>query len=1083
MIGKNEKRFYWFCLALAIYIVIGFKAIPAILHDQLVKNLNNNLTLETNIKKVEFNPFTFNTKIHDFTLGDMEKPTVSFNEFELDFGVLKSIFELHIHLEKVRLNGTFIDVIQAKDDSINLTKLVKASNEVKEEPKNNEPSKIKFLVSQLHLEDANINFTKQKETEDFKLFLKNINYDIYDLGTYKNILSSNTFTLDINDSSKLGIYGAFNLQPFKMYGIVNIENLKLEQLANYKKEMLNFQLDKNATFDLNLNYDIDTTKDLEVLLESTLLKLTNLNLHQENQSPVKLDSLNIAAFKLDLAKQNIVLDDIALENPSLNIIKSKESINLANLVKKDNKKQKEVSPSKEESKTSKPWNVLVNNLALNKTNLLFKDQVVKTTIENKDFDINLANLNIIGSDINLLDLALKNPNLKVSDSKNKVNIDTKNLDIKLNKLHIKDSIVNIDNINVKEQKVNIKDRKNSMYITTNKTNINLSDIVVNNKLTKISNIKTKVPAVYINNAKTKLKIKALGTALNVKDIKLEGSKTDISSIAINNPTLFINDKANQTDINIKKTNININTFALNDGIMDINKVFISKPTIKLSNKKNFNEITAKDVQVTLNKIKQDKKDIKISSIKVYEPALSVFNKKEKVQVLANNINLNITELINNPKRLKIKKTDINKPKIAITLLEKEAKKKDEKKNKFERRKLKSKDALLDIGPVNINNAVLTFQDDNLPLPFKTTVSELNGKISELNTQEASKTRLLVNGVVDKYGVAKITGFLEPNDVKLLTDIDMVFKNISMKSFTPYTGKFIGQELDGGKLNLDLKYNIKKSDLDANNNIIITKIKLGKKVQSKDAVSLPLGLAIALLEDSNGVIDLNIPISGNVDDPKFSVGPIVWKAFSNLIMKAITAPFSLLGAIFGFAEDEIKSVSFDHAKSKITPTQKETLDKISKILAKRPNLAVKLNPTYVDRKDLEAMKKEKFDEFIKSKIPNDQIRNYESKYLSVLETKYKKLDKNFDKTKNSFIKDKKLDTVAFTKFLENKLINSEKITKKDVLNLAHTRVKNIKTYLTKEKLIKEKQIKLSNDLKVNESHNKTSVINLEISKAN
>ena len=1084
MIGKNEKRFYWFCLALAIYIVIGFKAIPAILHDQLVKNLNNNLTLETNIKKVEFNPFTFNTKIHDFTLGDMKKPTVSFKEFELDFGVLKSIFELHIHVEKVRLNGTFIDVIQEKDNSINLTKLVKPSNEVKnDEPKNDEPSKIKFLVSQLHLEDANINFTKQKETEDFKLFLKNINYDIYDLGTYKNILSSNTFTLDINDSSKLGIYGAFNLQPFKMYGIANIENLKLEQLANYKKEMLNFQLDKNATFDLNLNYDIDTTKDLEVLLESTLLKLTNLNLNQENQSPVKLDSLNIAAFKLDLAKQNIVFDDIALENPSLNIIKSKESINLASLVKQDNKKQKEVSPSKEESKTSKPWNVSVNNLALNKTNLLFKDQVVKTTIENKDFDINLANLNMIGSDISLLDLTLKNPNLKVSDNKNKVTIDTKNLDIKLNKLHIKDSIVNIDNINVKEQKVNIKDRKNSMYITTNKTDINLSEIVVNNNLTTISNIKTKVPAVYLNNAKTKLKIKALGTALNVKDIKLEGSKTDISSITINNPTLVINDKTNQTDINIKKTNININTFALNDGIMDINKVFISKPTIKLSNKKNFNEITAKDVQVTLNKIKQDKKDIKISSIKVYEPALSVFNKKEKVQVLANNINLNITELINNPKRLKIKKTDINKPKIAITLLEKEAKKKDEKKNKFERRKLKSKDALLDIGPVNINNAVLTFQDDNLPLPFKTTVSELNGKISELNTQEASKTRLLVNGVVDKYGVAKITGFLEPNDVKLLTDIDMVFKNISMKNFTPYTGKFIGRELDGGKLNLDLKYNIKKSDLDANNNIIITKIKLGKKVQSKDAVSLPLGLAIALLEDSNGVIDLNIPISGNVDDPKFSVGPIVWKAFSNLIMKAITAPFSLLGAIFGFAEDEIKSVSFDHAKSKITPTQKETLDKISKILAKRPNLAVKLNPTYVDRKDLEAMKKEKFDEFIKSKIPNDQIRNYDSKYLSVLETKYKKLDKNFDKTKNSFIKDKKLDTVNFTKFLENKLISSEKITKKDVLNLAHTRVKNIKTYLTKEKLIKEKQIKLSNDLKVNEAHNKTSVINLEISKAN
>ncbi|WP_128997303.1 DUF748 domain-containing protein, partial [Aliarcobacter trophiarum] len=155
------------------------------------------------------------------------------------------------------------------------------------------------------------------------------------------------------------------------------------------------------------------------------------------------------------------------------------------------------------------------------------------------------------------------------------------------------------------------------------------------------------------------------------------------------------------------------------------------------------------------------------------------------------------------------------------------------------------------------------------------------------------------GEVDKYGYTKITGIVNVTDIKLLTDTNLLFKNIAIKNFTPYSGKFVGREIESGKLNLDLKYNITKSDLKASNSIIISDIKLGKTVKSDEATNLPLELAIALLEDTNGVIDLEIPVTGNVDDPKFSIGAIVWKAFTNLITKAISSPFQLLGSIFGF----------------------------------------------------------------------------------------------------------------------------------------------------------------------------------------
>lgn len=207
-------------------------------------------------------------------------------------------------------------------------------------------------------------------------------------------------------------------------------------------------------------------------------------------------------------------------------------------------------------------------------------------------------------------------------------------------------------------------------------------------------------------------------------------------------------------------------------------------------------------------------------------------------------------------------------------------------------------------------------------------------------------------------MAKITGVVNPNSLKILTDINMKFQNIAMKNFTPYTAKFVGREIKDGKLELDLNYNISESNLKAKNSIIIKKLELGKNIESEEAMSLPLDLAIALLEDSSNTIDINLPVSGNVDDPQFSVASIVWKAFVNLITKAITSPFSLIGSLFNFSEDEIKSVSFDLKESEITPIQKETLDKIALILDKKDDFAIKITPAFKEKDEKEKLANER-----------------------------------------------------------------------------------------------------------------------------
>ncbi len=380
---------------------------------------------------------------------------------------------------------------------------------------------------------------------------------------------------------------------------------------------------------------------------------------------------------------------------------------------------------------------------------------------------------------------------------------------------------------------------------------------------------------------------------------------------------------------------------------------------------------------------------------------------------------------------------------------------------------------------------MTFEDKNLPIPFKTDMTKLNGEFSRLNSSSSKPTKLKLEGAVDEYGYTKITGTVDINDIKLLTDTNLLFKNIAIKNFTPYSGKFVGREIESGKLNLDLKYNIKKSDLNAQNSIIISDIKLGKNVESPDAVNLPLELAIALLEDTNGVIDLNLPVAGNVDDPQFSIAPIVWKVFTNLIVKAITSPFRLLASVFGLSEDDLKSLEFEFGKDEIIASEKESLDNIAKILSKKPKLAIKVKQAYHKQKDKIAMQDIKFEKFLEKKMKKI-VRGDD--YKEALEDLYEDIDsaKDLDDVEKQFTKlnkDKKeeFDNTAYVEYLRRTLASKQKVEEKELELLAKKRAMNIINYLTKTKKVSASAIVVEKDIVIQETtDSKWVVFDLDVS---
>lgn len=246
---------------------------------------------------------------------------------------------------------------------------------------------------------------------------------------------------------------------------------------------------------------------------------------------------------------------------------------------------------------------------------------------------------------------------------------------------------------------------------------------------------------------------------------------------------------------------------------------------------------------------------------------------------------------------------------------------------------------LSIDALTLTQSSAMFSDLSLPLPFKTLTHDLEGKIIGISTAHESDTLVLLKGVIDQYGLADIQGHLNTHAPTQMTDMNVSFSNLELKNYTPYALKFLGYPILNGKLLLNLGYHIDHGQLQSRNNVVIKRIELGK--ESNATAPFPLKLVVALLEDAQGVINVDLPIEGNVTDPQFRYGQAVWQVLTNLFTKAATAPFHLLGSMMGLSGDPktASKLFFEEGTAKLLPRTQEKLDKVPALLLKRPQLSL------------------------------------------------------------------------------------------------------------------------------------------------
>lgn len=374
-----------------------------------------------------------------------------------------------------------------------------------------------------------------------------------------------------------------------------------------------------------------------------------------------------------------------------------------------------------------------------------------------------------------------------------------------------------------------------------------------------------------------------------------------------------------------------------------------------------------------------------------------------------------------------------------------------------------------IGRIDVENASGKFTDSSLPLPFSADIAHINGTISTLDSTSHSPANVKLEGQVSDYGEMVMTGEIFPLEPTQKTRMNLSFNNIDISELSPYAIKFAGREIAKGKMDLDLKYDINQDQMLGQNNVVLHEFALGKKVAQPGAADLPLDLAVALLKDKDGIIRADLPVQGNINDPKFDYGKTVRKAIRKLITNVAAAPFRFLAGLVGVGKNkDLGYISFFAGRTDLSPAQAEKVNQIGEALIKRPDLQIDIPGVYSASFDTHALQEQKFETRLREQLSQSQSdANIGSrKYISTLENLYTgaHLSPSLDALKNAAQatagNEDNADQLSYARTIKEKLVAIEAVSQADLLQLANQRAQVVYDQLAKISGIKATQIKLA-----------------------
>ncbi|MFZ4534830.1 DUF748 domain-containing protein [Propionivibrio sp.] len=373
-----------------------------------------------------------------------------------------------------------------------------------------------------------------------------------------------------------------------------------------------------------------------------------------------------------------------------------------------------------------------------------------------------------------------------------------------------------------------------------------------------------------------------------------------------------------------------------------------------------------------------------------------------------------------------------------------------------------------IGKITLQGGNVRFSDNFVKPNYTANLKKIGGRITGLSSEPGSIASLELRGNYDNVAPLTVTAQINPLSAKPYLDLQAEIKGIELTSFSSYSGKYAGYAIEKGKLSLTVKYKIENDQLEAENRIFLDQLTFGDPVESPDATKLPVTLAVSLLKNRNGEIDLNLPISGSLNDPQFSIGSLVIKVIVNLFIKAVTSPFALIGSMFGSSE-ELSNVEFDYGRAAITPASQKRLENLTKALIDRPALKLEVEGRVDLEQDREGLKSARIDRKVRALKREDLTKKSvesgsaetvevsDQEYPALLERVYKA--EKFPKPRNMIGMVKSLPVEEMEKLmLANSIVDDD-----DLRQLGERRAKAVRDWLIEREVSAERVFLLPSKL--------------------
>ena len=977
---------------LLIYTLLGFFGLPYAIKNIAPKYLKDyNATLF--VSDAKFNPFTFELNATNAELNTTS-PLFSTKQIDLKLKPF-SIFKKLVEIDIFRLDEPKVKIARDKKANFNFSNFISDDNATSED---NSTSSINFALNNAKIIKGSFSYSDQNLTKPFNVSFDDINYELSSLNTKKNSAGSHIFDSNSSLAHKIDLNGDIKLNPLKIEGNVSIKDFSIKPVAIsfIDNDTLNL---KNAIINLKINYALNADENATgINLKDGFLNVKGLSL-DEGANELSLGELELPKFDLDskiadkteaaLNLSAVNLNDISFKSA---IAASVKSLNLNEISLLANLNEKS-----ELNATAKLKNMGANALKI--------DEADRNLANLKDINASNLNLNLVNNKTALMleKIALNGINAPLSKSAS-ANVASAGVTNTSFTMDGNKSLASLDELNVKNIELKAKNKEiarvadvaiKSISFDILKTALNIASVDVNkpkftselndNGLSAVNELGFgEQSAKATKAAKHTKKVEKKAENKSASKSKENEFKFDIKNISVNNADIALTHLFEGEKIAHKFDNLFVKVANLSS---DFSKPFDAKVAMKSSQKLNLDvdskiKIEPLDVsaKIKLNDTNLPKyfayakpfleadlasgqlessaeisyaKDIKADA-KVSIKDIRLNGKKAEKLIAFKSLDLEKISFAKND--LAISGVSLNSPfikahlskerKFNLSQIVKEDKNKAKTEAKPETKKVASKkedELKFSVKNFSLKNGEVDFSDASLFMPFATTISKLNGKLSDIDKKRPSSGEF--QGVVGKNGFSKITAKLFPFELKQNTEIKLDFKDIDLVDVTPYSGQFVGYKIKKGKLNLNLKYSVADSKLNGSNFINFDTLTLGEKVESKDAVNLPLSLAISILSDENNQINIDLPVEGNLDDPDFKYGGVIWAAVKKLFADITLAPFRFLGNALGLGGKDLSSIDFLAGSSELISSEAAKIGDFIKITSEKPKMSLSITPTY------------------------------------------------------------------------------------------------------------------------------------------